>query len=215
VGPVQKWKIGDSATLRGIYNGRVWYVQSVIVVGDTDEEVVLAVLPGAECAAPWGYINGKHGAQRQWNRWDDYKRDNWQMQKYIWHTNRLLVSLQARKYYSTIYFWRDDTGEFLCYYINFQLPFKRSHAGFDTLDLELDIIVNPDLSFEWKDLYEYQKGIDGGVLLKVWTGKIEEAKVEIFEKIEKRCYPFDGKWLAWTPSQDWPSPTLPTNWDKI
>jgi hypothetical protein len=212
---IQTWKTGDSVTLRGIYNGRVWYLQSAIVVKDTEEEVALAVLPGAECAAPSGYINGKHGEQGQWDRWDDYRRDNWQMQEYNWRTNRLLVLLQPRKYYSTIYFWQDDTDKFLCYYVNFQLPFQRSQMGFDTLDLELDIIVNPDLSFEWKDLHEYQKGIEGGILLKAWTDKIEEGKKEVFEKRDKRCYPFDGKWLDWRPASNWSPSKLPADWDKI
>ncbi|MBI5839357.1 MAG: DUF402 domain-containing protein [Chloroflexi bacterium] len=209
------WKSGDVVTLRGIYNRRAWYVQSAVVVQDRPEEVALAILPGAECFAPEGYINGKHGAKRGWDRWDDYVNDNWKMQRYNWHTNRLLILLEPEKYYASIYFWQDDVNEFLCYYINFQLPFRRSAIGFDTLDLELDIIVEPSHEWRWKDLDDYQRGIDRGIILKEWTNEIDCAKQEIFEKLAKRQYPLDGKWLNWKPDPSWPTPKLPESWNEV
>jgi protein associated with RNAse G/E len=209
------WKPGDSVALRGIYNDRVWSIRSAVVVHDHHEEVALAVLPGAECYAPESYINGKHGPAGRWDRWGEYRSDNWKMQRYTWHTNRLLILLQSGKPYSVIYFWRADTNQFLCYYVNFELPFRRSRLGFDTLDLELDIIVEPTYEWSWKDTEEYSQGINDGILLKEWVDQIECAKPEVFEKIEKREYPLDGKWLDWLPDPNWTVPPLPENWDKI
>lgn len=83
------------------------------------------------------------------------------------------------------------------------------------MDLELDLIVNPDLSIKWKDFDEYQKGIERGIIRQDWIQGIEIAKKEIFEKIERRKYPFDGSWLNWTPDSTWSPPKLPKNWDKI
>jgi hypothetical protein len=51
------WHSGDSVTLRGIYNHRVSYIQSAVVVHDRSEEVALVILPGAECFAPEDYIH--------------------------------------------------------------------------------------------------------------------------------------------------------------
>ena len=209
------WKSGDHVALRGVYNKRVWYIQSALVVQDGPEEVALAILPGAECTAPEGYINGKHGPNRQWDRWEDYVTDNWKMQSYIWHTNRLLILLQPEKYYATVYFWQANENRFLCYYINFQLPFQRTKIGFDTLDLELDIIIEPTFEWQWKDMDDYQSGIVHGVILSKWMQGIEEAQKEIFEKLEKHHYPFDGTWLNWMPDPDWSPPKLPENWDKM
>jgi hypothetical protein len=95
------WKPGDVVALRGIYNQRVSYIQSAVVVQDQPEEVALAVLPGAECFAPEGYI------------------------------------------------------------------------------------------------------------------AIDAAKQEVFEKLEKRLYPFDGAWLGWLPDSNWSPPQLPKNWDQV
>ena len=209
------WNPGDQVVLRGIYNSHVWYIQSANVVHDTVEEVALVVMPGAQCAAPNGYINGKHGTDENWNRWDDYLNDTWNMQYYNWRTNRLLILLQPEKYYASMYFWRHERNEFLCYYVNFQLPFKRTAIGFDTLDLELDIVVEPNYSWQWKDADDYRNGIERGVLISNWVQGVEEAKQDVFDKLERRQYPFDGHWLNWMPDPSWSPPRLPANWDKI
>ena len=205
------WKPGDIVAWRGIYRDQVWYAQTVIVVKDTPAEVVVALLPGAECIMPEGYVDGKDGHKRRWN----FKDKDWEKQNYLWRNNRLLLLLEPQKYYSTICFWNGGSNQFLCYYINFQLPFQRSHCGIDTLDLDLDLIINPDFSFEWKDVDDYQKAIDQEIILPEWTREIDLAKKEILDKLEKRQYPYDGSWLNWMPVPAWSPPKLPKNWDKI
>ncbi len=209
------WNSGDVVALRGIYLDRVSYIQSAVVVHDRPDEVAVAVLPGAECFAPEGYINGKHGPSGHWDRWDAYSKGTWEMQRYAWHTNQLLILLHPQKYYACYYFWRAADNQFIGYYINFQLPFRRGEIGFDSFDLELDIIIEPTYDWHWKDVADYQRGIECGVLRKEWIQEIEAAKPEIFGKLEKRQYPFDASWLGWMPDRDWSPPTLPQNWDKI
>jgi protein associated with RNAse G/E len=209
------WQPGDVVALRGIYNQRVSYMQSAVVVHDTLDEVALVILPGAECAAPEGYMNGKHGASGHWDRWGEYEKENWQMQLYRWHTNRLLILLHPEKYYASYYFWQADNNQFLCYYINFQLPFHRSKIGFDSFDLELDLIVEPNFEWHWKDLDDYQRGIELGILRPQWVKEIDSAKLEIFEKFEHRRYPFDDTWLKWMPHPQWCPPNLPADWEKV
>lgn len=205
------WKTGEEIAWRGIYRDRVWHAQTVIVVKDTAEETVTVLLPGTECMAPEGYLDGKDSNKRRWH----FKEKNWQLETYSWRTNRLLLLLEPEKYYSIIYFWNHESNEFLCYYINFQLPFQRSHYGIDTLDLDLDLIVHPDFSYEWKDVDDYQKAIEYEIILPGWVQGVEEAKSDIFNTLEKRQYPFDGSWLNWMPDPNWAPPKLPENWDKI
>ena len=205
------WKPGDVVSWRGIYRERVWHAQTTIVVRDASEEIVLTLLPGTECIAPEGYLNGKDSNKRRWN----FKDKDWDIQNYLWRTNRLLLLLEPEKYYSIMHFWDHASNEFLCYYINFQLPFKRNADCVDTLDLDFDIIIRPNLSFEWKDEDDYQKAIDHGVILSEWIQGIEEAKQDVFDKLEKRQYPFDGYWLNWMPDSVWFPPKLPENWDKV
>ena len=204
------WQPGDVITWRGIYRRKVWHAQTTLVVRDTYQELVLALLPGTECVAPEGYLDGKQISKRRWN----FKKDDWKLEKYLWRTNRLLILLEPDKFYSTIYFWNHASDEFLCYYINFQLPFERSPNGIDTLDLDLDLIVKPDFHMEWKDLDDYQMAIDNEVIFSEWIQGIELAKQDVLSKIETRSYPFDGTWLNWMPDPGWSPHELLENWDK-
>lgn len=205
------WKPGEVVVWRGIFRNLVWHAQAVIVVKDTPKEIVVALLPGAEGMIEPDYVKSQKRGKRRW----DFKNQPWDLEKFHWHTNRLLFLLEPEKYYSTIHFWNDASNEFMCYYLNFQLPFQRSDCVIDTLDLDLDLVVNPALSFEWKDLDDYQKAIDHGIIFPEWMQGIEDAKPEIFDKLHKRQYPFDGSWLGWLPDPAWSPPKLPANWDKI
>jgi protein associated with RNAse G/E len=205
------WNPGEVIAWRGIFNNRVWHVQPTIVVKDSPDELVLTLLPGAECVAEETYPAGKRHGKRWWN----FINTDWKLAKYTWRTNRLLLILEPQQYFSTMLFWDHLSDEFTGYYINFQLPFERSHCGIDTLDLDLDIIIDPDFSFEWKDVEDYQKAIKHGLISAKWIQGIEAAKPEIFGKLEKRQYPFDGSWLEWRPDPSWEPPSLPENWDKI
>ena len=151
------------------------------------------------------YAKGKKNGHRRW----DFKDKAWELEKYFWRANRLLVLLKPERYYSTMYFWNGSNNEFLCYYINFQSPFQRTHCGINTLDLELDLIINADLSYEWKDLDDFQKATEHGIIYPEWIQGIENAKPEIFDQLERRRYPFDGSWLDWRPDPHWSAPTLP------
>jgi len=205
------WKPGDIVSWRGIRNNSVWHVQPTTVVKDHPEELVLTLLPGTECIAEETYPLGKKNSKRWW----DFKNNDWKLAKYTWRTNRLLLLFEPEKCYSTILFWDHDTNEFLCYYINFQIPFQRRYDNADTLDLELDLIVYPDFILQWKDVDDYQMALDNGLIGIEWMQEIESAKPEILERIEKHLYPFDGSWLDWVPDPNWLPPKLPENWDKI
>jgi protein associated with RNAse G/E len=205
------WKPGNIIAWRGIYRNRVWHVQPTILVKDSSEEIVLALLPGTECVAEESYPKGKKSGQRRWF----FVNKDWNLAKYVWQTNRLLLIFQPKRYYSTILFWDHESNRFLCYYINFQLPFRRNNYAVDTLDLDIDFIIHPDFTHEWKDTDDYEKAIEHGVISREWAQGIEDAKPEIFSKLEKRQYPFDGTWLDWLPDPAWSPPTLPENWDKI
>jgi predicted RNA-binding protein associated with RNAse of E/G family len=85
----------------------------------------------------------------------------------------------------------------------------------DTLDLDLDLIIHPDFTYDWKDEDDYQQAIKHGIISPEQIQGIEKSKMEIFHRFEKRRYPFDGSWLNWMPDPAWRAPKLPKNWDKI
>ena len=205
------WKPGDVISWRGIYRERIWHVQPTILVRDCLEEIALTLLPGTECIAEETYPKGKKGDSRRWHFMDH----DWTLAKYTWQRNRLLLLFEPQKYYSIILFWNHTSHDFLCYYINFQLPFKRNTSAVDTLDLDLDLIIRPDFSFEWKDVEDYQNAISHGLILPEWSKEIESATDEVMKRLEKRKYPFDDSWRDWMPDPSWQPPKLPQNWDVL
>ena len=86
------WKPDDRIVWRGIYRERVWHAQTVIFVKDTREEIIVALPPGTECVAPKGYLKGKQYAQRRW----DFKEGVWNLEKFYWHTHRLLILVEPQ-----------------------------------------------------------------------------------------------------------------------
>jgi len=208
------WNEGDPVLLRGMYAGRPAYVQSTRVVKDTPQEVALAIWPGAECAAPHGYLHKKLADGSPWDRWIETLENNLRLEKYTWHTNCFLILLEPEKYFSTLYMWNAASGEFLCYYINFQLPFTRSQLGFETLDLDLDIVIKPSYEWHWKDVEDYQQAIRLGGIRPEWVSRVEQARAEVAERLKERRYPLDGYWLNWRPASSWTPPCLPSGWDS-
>jgi protein associated with RNAse G/E len=203
------WKSGDVIAWRGIYRGQIWHAMPTYVVKDTPQELVLTILPGAVCKVDKDY--GRKDGKRIW----DFIDTDWKLDDFIWHTNRLIFILEPEKYYSINLFWNHSSNEFVGYYINFQYPYRRNDCGIEAMDLELDIDIEPDLSFRWKDVNDYQKAMECGIIPSDCVQGIEAAKPEILERIENRCYPFDGWWLDWKPDPTWSPPKLPADWDKI
>jgi protein associated with RNAse G/E len=206
------WNEGDNVLLRGIFDRRPVYVESLRVIKDTPVETALLIWPGAKCVAPNGYIQNGHVS---WDRWAETLSNTLDMKKYIWHSNRLLILLEPDKFYSTIYIWEAASSRFVCYYINFQLPFHRTTLGFDTLDLDLDIVIETPQKWKWKDENEYQRGIRAGGIRTDWVKEIERAQNEVFNRMEKHIYPLDASWLNWRPDPTWTVPYLPENWDEV
>jgi hypothetical protein len=209
------WNSGDTVAMRGVYNNWICYAQSARVIQDTPSETVLLVEPGSECAAPADYIHRRHGDGSHWDRWQQTMSNTLNVETFAWRINRFLILLEPEKYFSTVYIWDGASGEFQHYYINFQLPFKRSHCGFDTLDLDLDILVNIQNEWEWKDIDDYEKGIRSGGIRPEWVGEIEKAKGEVFTRIENALYPLNRHWLDWRPDAIWPKTTLVHGWDSV
>lgn len=210
------WAKGDRCAFRGVVNGQVWSARSVMVVKDQPEETILCVMPGAQCAFPEGYWRWKlKKDDSQGTRWQEAKQERIALREFVWQRNRILIFLEPKKYYACTLFWDHASGRFTGYYINYQLPYVRSHCGFDSLDLDLDIVVDPDYAWQWKDEEPYQEGIQEGGIKDEWVAGIEQSHAEVFERIAMRRYPLDGSWLYWQPEPGWVAPQLPENWQHV
>lgn len=205
------WNAGDAVAMRWLHHRKVFIAQPMRVVKDTLDETALLLMPGAKCMVQEDVWNaGAHASL-----WPVLQRGEWQMRRHVWHSTRMLMILRPALYFSVCMFWDHASNAFDCYYVNFQVPFTRSHCGFDSFDLELDIVVKPAGAWHWKDEAGYREGIAAGILTPAWVAAIDNVKNEVIDVIEKRGYPFDQTWVNYEPDPRWSIPELPDGWDKI
>ena len=113
------------------------------------------------------------------------------------------------------HFWDGPDRDFRCWYLNLQAPFRRTAIGYDTQDLELDIVVAPDGSFVLKDLEFMDQRVAEG-----------RFTPELVAEVHRRRRPDHGRArrrpaLVGSPVVDlgarpaWPTPTLPDGWADV
>jgi Protein of unknown function (DUF402) len=114
----------------------------------------------------------------------------------------------------SIWWFFDGQGAFLGWYVNLEAPATKWFGGLDTTDHALDIWVEPDRSWRWKDEDEFAERTGHPDF---WT--VEEAAQiraegeKVIAVIEAGGHPFDGSLIDFRPDKHWEPTTLPPHWD--
>lgn len=131
----------------------------------------------------------------------------------VWHGGGVLILTPPDCAHSVWWFF-DGSHRFEGWYVNLERPLGRWHGGIDLQDQALDIWVEPDRTWEWKDEDELQERIGHSLY---WSEEeVPEIRAEghrVIAKIEAGVFPFDGTWLDFVPDPHWTPSTMPTNWD--
>jgi protein associated with RNAse G/E len=165
------------------------------VVEDRGEELRVLLTPGTRGLGPVLWIKSMRdndpGARGQ--LLEAYARREWEMADWIWERNTRLAIMYTDRYFAIEPMW-NERGEFHCWYVNFQLPFTRTAGGVDTSDLHLDLIVDPDHTYRWKDEDEYALAIRLGLVPGEWQQAVETARHQALGMVERRAGPFGEDW---------------------
>lgn len=132
----------------------------------------------------------------------------------VWHTANLLTITESGRASSVGLFWAAIDWRFLGYYPNLQAPLRRTLLGFDTADFLLDITIEPDLSWQWKDEDEFTIAQEMGIFTPEQAAAIRAEGERIIADVEARRPPFDGSYERWRPEPSWTQPTMPAGWDR-
>jgi hypothetical protein len=202
---LRRFEPGESVVLRYITRfdsqpGMSWPYR---VVEDRDDLLALYIPKGAQYAR-WGRPP-QPGAPRGPLELDGWRRD-------------VLRLMFPGKGHSIWLFWeRDDGGkrEFTSYYVNMEEPFRRTEIGFDTNDHTLDIIVRPDLSWQWKDEEQFEGLLAAGRYTREFGEFVRAEGLSAVDLIEGRRSPFGDGWETWEPPGEWEPPSLPGNWKDV
>lgn len=105
--------------------------------------------------------------------------------------------------------WDPDTGSFPGWYVNFELPVRPTDHGLASKDLVLDLWVNPDRTWRWKDSDDYVRALEEGILDPTIRSSIEAEGRRVLEELDGRDGPFADSWATFLPDPAWSPPRLP------
>jgi len=94
--------------------------------------------------------------------------------------------------------------------VNLEQPWRETAVGWDTRDHALDVVVDRDGSWAWKD--------EDHLAAEVTRGHVSHDEAERIRAEGERVIadrPWPTGWEAFEPDPSWPLPTLPAAWDVL
>jgi hypothetical protein len=175
----------------------VWLEAPVFVVEDTADHLVSYMATGARFGFPPG-------------RWPTPDGDHpWRHKGGRWMGHGCLMVQQPDDHVAVWHFWDGTDREFVCWYLNLQTAVARTPDGYDTQDLELDIVVFPDGSHVVKDAEVLDDRVSDGRWSPELVEWIRSYGDELVGRLESDGPWWDRTWARWTPPSHWVDPTLP------
>ena len=133
---------------------------------------------------------------------------SWRLVPFAAHRDALRLSLPgARQVHVAL--WRD--GAFDGWKIDVVRPLRRFAAGFEYLDLELDVRVPHDGNATIVDEDEFAESQRRGVIDELEAAAVEREAVAALESVHSGS-PFGDAWKQWSPDALAVVPELPAGW---
>jgi hypothetical protein len=190
------WHEGEVVVRREVLNeGRAWLEVPVIVVLDEPELLATYLAGGAPFRfppGPWPTPDGLH----PWAGKDH------------WHGHGVLMLQSPDEAHAVWVFWSGEQRTFRGWYINLQEPFRRTKAGYDTQDLELDIWVPVDAPWVWKDEHVLEERVREGRFTAEQVAATRREGHRIAAELDAGRRWWDPAWVEWEPDPSWPTPTF-------
>jgi hypothetical protein len=177
-------RAGDVIEVRSVYKGRPRWGFPHTVVADDGARFVLHLAPGAE-----GYWMGRDPDGRYLERWargDDPRPHTWQR-------HHILSLTRRGDAHSLWHFW-DEEWTFVCWYVQLHAPMRETDGALETTDHALDVLVEPDGTWRWKD----EDDLAECVRLGIFTPE-EAAAVRTEGERVIAVKPWPTGWEAWRP----------------
>ncbi|MFE9651116.1 DUF402 domain-containing protein [Streptomyces sp. NPDC006365] len=214
---MRRFEAGQTVVRRDVQRaGRVWSEQALRVVADTEAALVTACAPGAEARWPALYAKARADGDRsvRTEAFDAMATGQWELAPGVWQETELLLWKPPGMWFSVnAFFVPTDSGRRLRnWYVNFEHPTRRTQDGFDTFDLTVDLLIDPDLSrWQWKDLDEYAHVRRLGIVTDTEHQAVDTARAKVLAMLEERSGPFADAdaWASWRWDPAWPAPRLP------
>ncbi len=184
---------------RDVWHGRPSVAWGGYVLEDTDEQIVLYMPEGA----PLAFAEDFFGAPHPWSG-----RDRW-------YGHGVVQIHRPGEMHSVWVFWEGPARRFVAWYVNLEEPWRRSPLGFDTQDLELDIVIRPDGTWSFKDDEQLEPWIERGRWTRAEVAAIRAEGARLGAELAAGRRWWSEEWATWEPDPAWAPPVLPEGRDAI
>lgn len=199
-----RWRCGDVVTRREISWDRPCLAVAVRVVEDSDDLLATYIQEGAPFAyedeVTWPTPTGRH----PW----------WPRPRWVGHG--MLMLQRPGDAYAVWHFWSGPDRAFHCWYLNVQEPFRRTTIGYDTQDLELDVVMLGDLTWSLKDEEQLDEHVRTGRHSAATVERVRELGKEITAMLDARDFWWDLDLRHWRPPPSWAPPeSVAEQWQSL
>jgi hypothetical protein len=143
---------------------------------------------------------------------ENLARRDWVHVDHEWDMDHLWL-LRPGDWHALWVSWVD--GRHIGWYVNLQQPLRRTPLGFEAMDMMLDVVVEPDLTWRWKDEDEFADLVDRGLVDAATGDRVRREGEAVICRVERRTAPFSEPWPWWRPDPAWARPELPAGWDVV
>lgn len=198
--------------LQEVWQGRLWSARPVRVVEDRSDLIALWCPAGTPIKgphAPWR--PGRSVGPEYFVAMLTYC--DWEFTDFSWPTTNLML-LRPGAWHAVWVSWT-NSGENMGWYVNFQRPFVRTERAIQTMDLMLDLIVDQDRAWRWKDEDEFQALVAPGIITPIEADRVRDEARLVVQTIEAAEPPFSEPWHRWRPGPGWAIPEMPEDWQRV
>lgn len=179
------------------------------VVRDDEELLAVWIAPGTLCAKPQLADGTPVASEPLATRYTKPRTTTFAP----WSGTGVLKLARPGQPWSVWLFW-EWGWRFKNWYVNLEEPRQRWAGGVDSEDHFLDIVVNPDRSWEWQDEDEFAQAQRAGLMDETQAERVRAAGWAVVTRIAAWGSPFADGWEHWRPDPEWTVPALPLNWDR-
>jgi hypothetical protein len=207
------WQRGETVVHQEVWDGRLWAARPLTVVEDTTERTLLWIPHGTVRKVPVTPPHRPDPTDVHRRTIENLVRGDWELGEHVWDVSSLWI-VRPGDWHATLVSWRPD-GADLGWYVNLQRPMRRNRIGFEAMDLMLDVVAEPDLSWRWKDREEFDEIVEREIFDPELAECVLAEAIATIDDIEQRRPPFDARWHDWRADPTWATPVLPDGWHEI
>jgi protein associated with RNAse G/E len=207
------WERGQVIVHQEVWKGRVWAARPLVVVEDRADRMLLWIPKGTIRKVPVTPHTRVDPATREARAIENLDRGDWAFVEHEWDVSSLWI-LKPGDWHAVWVSW-SQPGVQRGWYVNFQYPYRRTALGIDSMDLMLDLVVEPDFAWRLKDEEEFNEVVRRGIFDHEIGQRVREEARDVIEQIETNEAPFNEPWPSWRPDSTWTIPTLIDGWDVV